>query len=41
MRQNFDLDSAQKMLNHAHASTTQIYAELDLRKVKEVMEKAG
>jgi integrase len=41
IRQNFDLDSAQKVLNHAHPSTTQIYAELDLKKAKEVMEKAG
>jgi site-specific recombinase XerC len=29
------------VLNHAHPSTTQIYAELDLKKAKEVMEKAG
>jgi integrase len=41
IRQNFDLDSAQKVLNHAHPSTTQIYAELDFKKAKEVMEKAG
>jgi integrase len=41
VRRDFDLDAAQKVLNHAQATTTEIYAELDLRKAKEVMEKAG
>ena len=41
LRRDFDLDAAQKVLNHANAKTTEIYAALDLAKAKEVMEKAG
>lgn len=41
LRKHFDLDEVQAVLGHTKASTTEIYAKLDLSKAVKVMERVG
>ena len=41
IRRDFGLDAAQAILGHSNAKVTEIYAELDLEKAKEIIRKIG
>ncbi len=41
LRRNFGIEAARVILGHAHVETTEIYAEADLQRAREIMETVG